>query len=759
MTNGQIAFIVTLLCASVIILLVPCVFMIARRLIVRPSKTVVQKSGIGRVLAFSACLITSVWCLRYAVGYFMAINPEDPTQVLTWGEEIFNSIVHALQSFSMDEDYTQYIISGKLMMREIFGPDTILQNVYGIYASVLNFVAPVVGGAIIFEILASVFPRIKLHICHLIVWREKYYFSKLNEGSLVLAKSIWSETKSLLKKPVIIFCDAYIDSDDEKSTEMLQEARIIGAICVNDDIAHVRKNKLGVRKFFIIDENESTNLQTLTSLSGTFNYRYLKDAEIFLFTTDDAYIQVEKSVRDKLENDYGFTNDELPAFIPVDSYRNLVSNLLVDVPLFEPLIGREKNKDGTQDLNVTILGTGHIGTEMFLSTYWFGQILNCNLIINVLSQETEEEFWSKIDYVNPEIKHTTIKDDPILRINKKGDMSPVYCTVNYRQCDVKSSKFIELMTDEKNGILNTDYFLVSLGSDEDNISVANTVREYIGQYHLSEDTLDRTVVAYVVYNSELQDALNRKKRHCFFNDQTDVYTCAIGSYREVYSMRNVFMTDHDLTAQLMQEYYFNMQDSERKEKHKKRMKDDYKHWASLARAMHVKYKMFSLGVMDVSLLDYDNPADPEYVSHVKECLDTYKKTVAGEFCTDEASETEHINLLHRMAWLEHRRWNSFTRVKGFRYTGNYDAYVKFDENGKCISGSYKQMDIKLHPCLVECDAKGVRGVLTKDGKISGTFDPKYEEDLDLLDELSYDLYKKKYNDYDFKIYDYPNSDF
>lgn len=758
MTEGQISFIVTLLILSVIIWLVPCLYMVIRRLLTNPTKVVVQKSGMGRVLALSACLITSVWCLRYAVGYYAAIT--SPDAELTWAEEIFNSIVHALQSFSMDEDYTQYIVDGKAMMREIFGDGTSLQGVYGMYASVLNFVAPVVGGAIIFEILASVFPRLKLHICHLIVWRDKYYFSELNEGSLVLARSIWENTKSLIKKPVIIFSDAYIDQeDDERGTEMLQEARIIGAICVSDDLAHIKKNKFGTRKFFLIDESESVNLRTLTSLSSPSNNKYLKNAEIFLFTTDDAYIQVEKNVRDKLMSDFGFADDELPVFVPVDSYRNLVSNLLVDIPLYEPLIGREKKEDGTYDLNVTILGTGHIGTEMFLSTYWFGQILNCNLIVNVISQETKDEFWSKIDYVNPEIKRTTIENDPILKINKKGDMSPIYCKVNYKQCDVKSSEFIELLNDENNGVLNTDYFFVALGTDEDNMSVANTVREYIGQYHLSENTLDRTVIAYVVYNSELQATLNRKKRHCFFNDKTDVYTCAIGSYREVYSMRNVFMTEHDLTAQLMQQYYFNMQDDKRMEKHKKRLKDDYKHWASLARAMHVKYKMFSSGVLDTSLLDYDNPADPEYVNNIKEKLEIYKKLIAGGFCTSKEEEEKHIRFLHDMSWLEHRRWNSFTRVKGFRYTGNYDAYVKFDENGKCIGGSYKQMDIKLHPCLVECDKKGVRGNLTKDGKITGTFDPKYEDDLDLLDELSYDLYKKKYNDYDFKIYDYPNSDF
>ena len=58
----------------------------------------------------------------------------------------------------------------------------------------------------------------------------------------------------------------------------------------------------------------------------------LKKAEIFLFTNDDAYVQVEKNVRDKLK----FREEEMPTFIPVQSYRNLITNLLKDIPLYEP---------------------------------------------------------------------------------------------------------------------------------------------------------------------------------------------------------------------------------------------------------------------------------------------------------------------------------------------------------------------------------------------------------------------------------------
>ena len=71
------------------------------------------------------------------------------------------------------------------------------------------------------------------------------------------------------------------------------------------------------------------------------------------------------------------------------------------------------------------------------------------------------------------------------------------------------------------------------------------------------------------------------------------------------------------------------------------------------------------------------------------------------------------------------------------------------------------MDLKLHPCLVECDKKGIRAVMLPTGQIDESTALRCEDnaDLDRLDELSYDLYKKKLNGYNFKQYDYPSADF
>ena len=86
-------------------------------------------------------------------------------------------------------------------------------------------------------------------------------------------------------------------------------------------------------------------VQTLADLANSSNSAYLKKAEIYLFTVDDAYVQVEKSVRNRLQLDLGFEDQELPTFVPILGYRNLISNLLVDIPLYEPLVGKPKNSN------------------------------------------------------------------------------------------------------------------------------------------------------------------------------------------------------------------------------------------------------------------------------------------------------------------------------------------------------------------------------------------------------------------------------
>lgn len=748
-------FLVIALVASVISLVTFVISVRYMLLGVLPRTNIKSKSGLNYILKAMLCFLISLWSFRYIVGYYVTLKTVEAGGLsLTAWEEIFNSFLHALQTFSMDEDYTYYVIQGKTMLRELFGAHTPLQTVHGVYSFLINTMAPIAGGAFVFEILARLFPKIRLYLSSLFLSRPKYYFSELNDASLALATSVFEAPTSLFKRPYLIFTDAYIDNKEEGDSELITQAQALGAICVRDDLAHVFKSKRGKRYFFLIDKSESGNMQTFVELADDLNDIYLLDSEVYLFTNSDAYIEIENRVMNRLKKKYDLDNwnnrDKAPIFIPVLSYRNLISNLLVDVPLYEPLINKPKNAFGENDLTVTILGAGHIGTQMFLSTYWFGQMLNCNLKINVVSQGSEEEFWSKIDYINPEIRKTTIKNDPILRINNKGDMAPVYCDVKYVQCNVKSSEFISSLTNGDYGVLDTDYFFVAIGSDKDNISVANTIRKYVGQHNLSLDKPTEKIITYVVYNSTLSDTLNEKTFYSSDRKKNDIYMRAVGSRKEVYSYRNVFMEEHEAFANEMYLGYLAAQEKAkalinnefegyRIAALRKGANDEYNHWANRARAMHIKYREFSMGCISSSFFDYSNNYEA-YLAERKKDFEAYASAVKKK---DE--EKDKI-LLDKMAWLEHRRWNAFMRVMGFRHT---DDYLKYAED----KGSYKQMQLKLHPCLVECDKNGIRKDEIGNSLTLCTEDKT--NNFDLLDELSHELFKSGINDFDFKEYDYP----
>ncbi|MBQ4111463.1 MAG: hypothetical protein IJD38_01570 [Clostridia bacterium] len=760
MTTAQNATLIILLIASAV-MTVTSLLLLLRKVFPRSAPrglpAAADRSGMNFGIAMT--FILSIWCLRYAVGFYTILSVKDGQPTLTAAEEILNSLLHTLQTFSMDEDYTAYILDGKSMVAALGGTDAWIQNLYGMYSTLLNAAAPIAGGAVVFELLVSVFPTIKLFFSGLCVWREKYYFSELNKASLAMGKSIRANTGNRrLTRPLLIYTDAYVDDEEGKGSELMPEAKSIGAICVRDDLAHVRKSRLGSRKFLLIGEEEEGNLQALVSLADERNYKFLKKAEIFFFADSDAYLQIESRVRDCLSSDHGFTEKEIPSFIPILGYRNLISNLLTDIPLYAPLIGKQRDENGVVDLTVSILGAGRIGMEMFLSTYWFGQMLNCRLHIRVISNQTKEEFWDRIDYINPEIHRTTQKNDPILRINPRGDMADVYADVEYVQCDVLSSSFLRLLLNPEEGqrdLRESDYFFVSLGSDKENISVANTIRTYLGRHHIENHSKARAVVAYVVYDSDLADTLNRTTHYTYYGDKPDILSVAVGNLRDVYSVENVFMTRHSFHSGHMHQSYLSVQKQEDREKaHKKRINDDYKYWANLARSLHYGYDIFAAGFMDVSEFDYPSSTDPSYVAARDQAVSHYCQVLSAEIPLPEGWDEETFHtLLHRLSWAEHRRWNAFTRVKGFCGTACYDAYVP-------KTGSYKHMPLRLHPCLVECDQNGIRGQLDEKGHVveDSLFQFTVDDSTDYLDRLTMDLYQKGLNSYDFKQYDYPVTD-
>ncbi len=751
-----------------------------------PSKT--NKAGLSKALSFSGCLLLAIFIFRVAVG--ACIKPEEGAPVLNWFEQGVESFFLSLRTFGIEEAYPAFISQIKGLIANGF-----LETLTVVYASALEIIAPISGGAIILEILSSIFPKIQLLLSFWHLGKRKYYyFNELNAASLALAKSISEEAncKNAKKreKPVLIFADTYVDKEDEREYELLLEAKQYGAICVRDDLAHIPKPALRKkREYYLMDENEFGNLQALANLTEERNLKYIKGAFIYLFVQSDAYVQIEKQVRNKLDSHEDFQKEkDKPRIVPVRGYRNLVHNLMLEVPLYEPLVSEAKNKD----LNITILGNGLIGTEAFLSTYWLGQMMvsqscdgsfemeGCTVTVNVVSKDDEKDFWSKIDYFNPEIQKTVEKigsekneeeddcDESLLCYDADAGENCPYCKVRYLKSDLKVGGFWDAETKEIREILSSDYFIVALGNDSDNISIAEKIRSHIGKRHMEKagGKHSKAVIAYAVFDSDLSALLNKEKCFCSKEQQNgafDIYMHAFGSLEQVYSCKNVYLSKKRIWSEITGKDGAQYKDSHRQDSLARignRPEDydnsNYDYWANLARALHVKYKVFSLGWIKKSIFDH---SDAEKLAtrqeEVQASCDRYLRLSAIASAKKAALLSHEEKSLyddlerkkHRLAWLEHRRWNAFTRTMGYRYMP-----VKTMLNG---IGAHKDMRLKLHSCLVEASLRQIPNAhgemeqkymwLPFDQGKADKADPVLQ---DRLDEVS--LQKG----YDFKEYDY-----
>ncbi len=833
----MIGFIRVLLCISVVAFvwaLCKFVWMFAKPYYTRRRKEYIGiKNPTRDIMRIALLILFAVWMSRFAVGLavdLFDINASDELGDIPCWNQFGYSLLHALMSFSMDEAFEVYRNAGEQMMEKLCHAPW-LTTAFAVYSAVLNVAAPIVGGAIILDIIAELSPQVHFLFAKEFFLREKCYFTALNEQSLSLAKDIVSSKN--YHNSTIIFTDAYADDEKEDSTELLLHAKALGAICLKDDLLHIsieRFFKFKTTRIFLSDKKENTNLETLSKLLSRKKRSFFKNLEIYVFSSDrnndnnkvsfledevfyinnrklaelkeqdsagikkitektDKKIQKKKTDAKKKKEEEKLEKRLLkkypiPRVTPVNGVRNMAQNLFRDIPLFEVLCkNQKKEKDEEEKLRLTILGSGVIGTEIFLNAYWMGQMLNVVLEITIVSKESKEEFANKINFLNPEILKTIIiknvdetkegisdnciDRDDVLTI-KPDEKAEPYAYLTYLPENVMSSEFMLRIRDneDKYKIIDSDYFVVALGSDEDNFTVADKLRQMIGYYHLNNDSAKdkKAIISYVIYNSELCSALNKKCRHdnvCRAQDSAeyDIYMHAFGAMDEVYSMKNVMFDGiRDDAEQIGSDYQ-----KKNRDKNKAYSPDSIKRWknistqyyvyrADIARRLHLDYKMFSADCLNPSL--FHTKDDSDYRKNIANAKEEYKA-----FINSIEKDKDDFDLLHKLAWLEHRRWNAFMRVCGFFHPDDFGKYMKL-QNDLHDADEHKFLMLKLHPCLVESDIDGIHAKLDDAGKIIESEQLRTSEMTDRLDLATIKRNELKGNpqiaEHDFKRWDYPD---
>ncbi len=664
-------------------------------------------------------LVGATWIMRFMVG----ISGVFADSSLNGFEEFFNSLIHTLQTFSMDEDYTDYILKGKDLVNAVLGSGGWY---YAALVSLLNVGCVAAGGAILFTIVLNFFPNIKLWFMRADVRRPICYFSELNDQSLALARSIRaSEEEKLkqykrerksggksekLKKPhpaILVFSDVYADTDNERTSERIQEAKFLGAVCLKNDLSSQHLSKRPGKKFFLMDVEETANLQTLCALFSKEKLESLNESlksrrnepekkpengekpprdEYYLFYRTEGSELILDHIDGELSKAYGKKEPlckEKPLIISVNEYQRLACNLMMDKPLYAALDAGEQ--DGK--LQVTIFGAGAIGTELFLAVYWCGQMLHHALHITVVAKEKEEEFYAKINNINPDILKTAEEGNELLRIypGERSDCAAPYFKLEYVQADLQKNDLMKkLVAEGKNGrIVDSDYFMVALGSDKENLEMAEKLGRNV-TIHRADQKKKPAPVAFVLYDDALRKSVSYARSG---SEMSGVDFYPFASLDETFDIRRIVFENIQDDAQKINDTYRAAVADKMSKKYEKLASDPYSAWADIARAIHLQYKAFCTVP----------PADDTKEENISP-VDRYKEMVK--------QDNSPLRTSHKIAWLEHRRWNAFMRAQGFRKPeGEKEEKVYLDKlpEGVDNGGKHKNIRLKLHPCLVECE--------------------------------------------------------
>lgn len=683
-------------------------------------------------------------------------------------------LIDIMQAFSLDADYSS----------DLFGPALFsapfLNTLVIVYLAVLYTSAPIAGGAIVYDVLAGFSPYIRLALSRRGVI---YIFSALNEKTVLLAEDILAR-KPLDGPATIVFTDAYVDDEQERESELLMRAKALGAICIRDDMLHCGHFRRFRRAFlFLLDEgadgdfDDAGNLSVLCGLIGSPDQLAPQElagpilsgeCDIFVFSNDSSAIESVRAVKSAYDKrqEKAAKNEKNTRQFRVKVIRDWAQTalfLLWDMPLYIPLADpsyykKKPFEPAKRSLRVAIFGNGPFAEELFKTVYWGGQMWNTRLYITVIGPD---DMRRRLDRQCPELMDsctwkTESGDNPeCLRIypgEGKDAFAEPYCTLSFLEEDIeavsiralldKGGRPYERCPDESYRLADYDYFLIAGSSDQRNIRLTDEILSALTCFQLTEHNRRKNpgppVIALAVEEQALFSiAKDRFSAYCCDPSSASPHKPVVypfGDLKSRYTWKSISMDQAYLaqggpdTSAAHGFVDINVSNDS--------LYDD---WAKAGRIFHQPYRMYSVGMDPCGFVEDEHK--PLYRS-VKGKLEYYRLV---------KDHPEYI--LPRLSWLEHRRWNAFLRVQGFSRPFSTIADIqKALENLNTESGpdrlfAYKDVSLRLHPCLVECDVTGVGPsgdiVQGKDDRLflswkvgDKKFDGESSYDYDLLDLVS-----------------------
>ena len=399
------------------------------------------------------------------------------------------SLHNTFQVFTVDADRS-------LILESIACREPWLSATYSGFLSVAFVAAPILTFGFVLSLFKNVSAlfRYVLHYYH-----DAYVFSELNERSLALG----ADLRKNRKRAVIVYTDVF-DDRDQLSSELVERAREMRAICFRKDALTVSFNAHSKRAdvvFFAIGNDENKNVSHALKLID--RYRQRENTRVFVFSSGiDGELLLTKADKGKIK------------VRRVNEKRALVDRILYErgPELFEHA---KATPEGDKKITAVLVGLGGHGREMLKALSWYCQMDGYHLEIHAF--DADEKAEDRFRALAPELM-----DDRYNGVRIPGEAE--YTIRIHSGIDVTTKTF----ADEITRLTDATYVFVSLGSDERNIRTAVDLRMTFERMRI------QPVVQTIVFNpgekAALQGVTNYRGQTYdieFLGDLTTSYSEAV----------------------------------------------------------------------------------------------------------------------------------------------------------------------------------------------------------------------------------------
>lgn len=456
-------------------------------------------------------LFISIFCTKLAITIYEGnLEPQsNPVLEAAAGMNLFEKladcVLHSLQTFSLDESYTEYVTAFKDLIQPVLGGKAAAAG--GVYLYVLSALAPISVAAAVLSFFNEFITGVKIRF----TFKKLFIFSELNERSIVLAESI-SKKKNRLRNR-IVFTDVY-RVEEEGPTELIERAKSINAWLTRKDILSnnfYRKVIPCRRSFFVLGSNESENIRHSIELIRK-NRKYGERVEIYVFSEREecqALIENEDTGKMAVKN--------------IDTHKIMIWNNINEHG-YEYLFNGYKHNGPEREISIAVIGLGRYGTEMLQTLTWYCQIPGIKTSITGYDKRPDVE--DRLRMKSPWI----FTDSPDINSNEGIN----YSITIRESVDVNTRSFLEELKRQC-----PQYIFISLGDDAANISAAMNVRAFL--YFEKPNPVIDTVV-FDEKECELLKKLKKPKKNGKTGEikpETAYNIQCFGSINEVYSIDNV----------------------------------------------------------------------------------------------------------------------------------------------------------------------------------------------------------------------------